>query len=154
MAVDPVVSVLAKQSASRLKEMRDDAVKQREDLRIQIEWLDRALVEKGHSPAPSASANGTRPGRRRGNKREAIKAVLGTEHRVWTPNEIREGLAAQGIDMTVEAVRVALRRMSSDEVERGPDGVGWKLPSVNGSTQEPLTEVPSSGPEGVRPAAS
>jgi hypothetical protein len=151
MVGDPIVALLAKQSASRLREMRDEANAQLQDLQNQIAWIDRALAEKGHGVRSSNTAENSlhRPGRRRGSKRGVIKNVLGTEpEREWTPREIQTALAERGIDATVESVRVTLRRMldNEGEVERGDHG--WRFASANGSVQESLGEAQSSGSEG------
>lgn len=131
-----------------------------QELRVQGTWVKRALAAKGDesaSSSPSASTNGNAeasPKRRRGNKREAIRTVMRTDpDHVWLPSEVRAGLLEQGIDSTVEAVRVALRRMGDhDEVVRGEDGNGWKLAPTNGAAPEgpqPLDlGAPSLGPGG------
>lgn len=133
---DPVTALLTKQSVARLRDMEREIASQLSDLQTQQVWVQRALAEKGASPAsasstdtPGTSSNGNRPKRKRSNKRQAITQVLLTDPaRVWLPSEVRDALAAQGIDSTAAAVRVTLRRMGDDgELERPPDGNGWTL---------------------------
>ncbi len=148
MTPNPVIELLAKQSTSRLRDMDKQIGEQIEDLRVQHDWVLRALAEKGVSatpaPAPSVSnGNGERPKRKRSNKRQAITQVLLTDPgRVWLPSEVRDALLAQGVDSTAAAVRVTLRRMGDDgELERPSDGNGWKLADPN------LAPDPSSSEE-------
>lgn len=128
--------MLAKQSAARLRDMDEKLSGQIVDLQVQQTWIRRALEEKGVTPpelapSPGNATNGspTRGKRKRSNKRSAIMKVLLTKpSAVWLPSEVREGLLTQGIDSSVEAVRVTLRRMGEDgELVRPPDGNGWQL---------------------------
>lgn len=147
MADDPVVELLAQTSATRLRDMDTKLSGQIADLQVQQRWVRRALEQKGAAPLTTdASSNGTgaRAKRKRSNKREAIMKVLGADpNRVWLPSEVKEGLLAVGIDSSVEAVRVTLRRMGdAGELTRPPDGNGWQLPNPF------LTESDPSGVEG------
>lgn len=151
--VDPVVELLAKQSVARLREMDAQIEAQIADLSVQGTWVKRALAEKGQEVPPATTTNGVEPERvkrRRGSKRDAIIELMQTDPgRVWLPSQVRAGLLERNIDSTVEAIRVALRRMGDDhELERGDDGNGWKLASTNGAVQQPLEEAPSLEPEG------
>jgi hypothetical protein len=137
MSENPVVALLATQSTKRLREMDNAIAEQLADLNAQRVWVRRALSSKGASldaepeaGTPSAhNGNGKRPGRKRGSKREAIVELMRTDpRRVWLPSEVRASLEQQGIDVTVEAVRVTLRRMGDDnELVRPEDGNGWML---------------------------
>lgn len=151
MPVDPVVELLAKQTAARLRDMAAQIDTQISDLRVQRAWIDRALEVKQPSTASSertATTSKSTTKSRRSSKRDAIKALMQTDpDRTWLPSEVRDGLAARDIESTAGAVRVALRRMGDDhEVVRPDDGHGWKLASSNGSgnVQESLAEAPSS----------
>jgi hypothetical protein len=152
--LDPVVTLLAKQSAKSLREMDDAITGQIDDLATQRAWIRRALAEKGIGPEgdaetdkPSAptNGNGARPGRKRGDKRHAITELMQTDAgRVWLPSEIREGLAARGMDVTVAAVRVTMRRMGDDgELVRPDDGNGWLLATTGATPGAPSSEGPS-----------
>jgi hypothetical protein len=146
---DPVVEILSKQSAARLREMLESADKQISDLRVQREWITRALESKGAAPASTQHEQSAPAlGRKRGSKRTLIQEILAADpQRVWIPADVRTALAERGHEASIESVRITLRRMAADrEVIREPNG--WKLASANGSTQEPLTEVPNLGPEG------
>jgi hypothetical protein len=137
MADDPIVQLLAKQSAARLRDMDATLSGQITDLQVQQVWVRRALEEKGVTPPTTSPAtseathgeNGSRAKRKRSNKREAIMKVLMTNpNRVWLPSAVKEGLLAEGIDSSVEAVRVTLRRMGDDkELVRPEDGNGWMV---------------------------
>lgn len=153
--LDPVVALLAKQSAKSLREMDEAIAGQIEDLATQRAWIRRALAEKGvdlttdtaESGKLSArvNGNGAKPGRKRGDKRQAISQLMHSDpERVWMPSEIREGLAAQGIDVTVAAVRVTMRRMGDDgELVRPDDGNGWLLAEAGATLGAPSSEGPS-----------
>ena len=136
---DPLVTLLAKQSAKSLREMDEAIGGQLDDLHTQRVWVRRALAEKGieiaadAAPAnaePVGNSNGARPGRKRGDKRQAIIDVMRTDPaRVWLPSETRDALAARGVETTAASVRVAMRRMGDDdELVRPTDGNGWLLP--------------------------
>ena len=154
MPVDPVVEVLAKQSASRLREIGAQIDAQIEDLRVQGAWIKRAIDHKvgaGTSPAPRADDGATtKPAKRtRSSKRDLIKKIMQTDPaRTWLPSEVRDALTTQGVESTAAAVRVALRRMGDDnEVVRPDDGNGWILASANGNSARPAlaaAEPPSS----------
>lgn len=152
MTQDPVVALLTRQSASRLREMSAEIHGQLESLRFQYELVNRALAEKrrftesartGDVPPNSTQARHT--------KRAIFHEILSSKPDYpWTPSEILASLEAREIESNGAAVRVMLRRMAKDgEVERGPGGYGWMLASANGSRQESLTEATSSGPEGM-----
>jgi hypothetical protein len=50
----------------------------------------------------------------------------------------------QGIESSSSSIRVMLRRMAEDEeVERGAQGVGWKLASSDSSHRQEPSEVTS-----------
>jgi len=148
---NPVIDVLAKQSAAKLEAMQKDIEAQITDLRTQARWVDRALVEKGIHPAhdeenlePSAPATPApakikRRGQKKTGTADAIRAVISErpEH-VWKPAEVIKAVKARGVPSSDQAIRVALRRMHKVEhfLERGPDGTGWRLASSNGSRQE------------------
>jgi hypothetical protein len=149
--LDPVVSLLAKQSAKSLREMEESIGGQLADLTTQRAWIRRALAEKGvdldgeepPTALGSASRNGTGhgPNRKRGDTRQAILKLMRTEPaRVWLPSEVRDALEAHGIEVTAAAVRVAMRRMGRDnETIRPDDGNGWML----------APDIPSSGEPGT-----
>lgn len=143
MVGHPVVELLTKQSRARLREMDTQITAQIEDLRVQSAWIKRALAEKGEGDDTTGGVPAVAAKRRRGQTREAIMSVIVADpERVWLPNEVRKGLLERGIDMKVEALRVALRRMGDDnELVRGPDGNGWKLASTNGAVQSSLDEA-------------
>lgn len=134
MPDDPIVDLLAKQSTARLRDMLNYATKQIDDLLVQRAWIERALADKG-APAmratPSTSAQ-AQPKHRRSSKRDAIIAAMRTQpKRVWLPSEVRDALAEDGIAMTVEAVRVALRRIGDGgNLVRPHNGNGWMLPTA------------------------
>jgi len=149
---DPLVSLLARQSAKSLREMDESIGGQLEDLTTQRTWVRRALAAKGvelepeaarAAPSATSNGNGKRPGRKRGSKRGAILQIMRNDHdpeRIWLPSEVREALERMGIDVTVEAVRVTLRRMGEDqELVRPADGNGWKLAPGVSSPGEPST---------------
>ena len=156
------MSLLAKQSAKSLREIDESISGQLADLTIQRTWVRRALAAKGIELEPEATtaspivaSNGnrngtrTRPGRRRGSKRGAILELMRTEpERVWLPSEVRAGLIQQGIDVTVEAVRVTLRRMGADdELVRPDDGNGWKVaPDIPSSGEPSATDLSEKAP--------
>lgn len=150
--MEPVLELLVKQSASRLRDMDEQIDAQLADLRVQSAWIKRALAQKaGPSPSDIRPLPEAKPGakRRRGSKRDAILRLLHTDPaRVWLPSEVRDGLAGQGVQSTAEAVRVALRRMGEEggTLVRGPDGNGWKLAS-NGEVpaSTPTTPLPQLG---------
>ena len=149
MANDPVVEILAKQSGARLREMLGDVDRQIGDLRVQREWIIRALESKGTSaPSTQHGRSTAAPERKRGSKRALIKEIFTVDpQKVWAPADVRSALAERAHEASIESVRIALRRMAADgDVIRDPKG--WKLASANGSAQEPLTEVPNLGPEG------
>jgi hypothetical protein len=153
--MDPVVELLAKQSASRLREMGAQIETQIEDLRVQGAWIQRAIEHKlgtGTSSTPAADEDTpTRTAKRtRSSKRDQIKKIMQTDPaRTWLPSEVRDILTTQGVESTAAAVRVALRRMGDDnEVVRPDDGNGWILASANGNGAQPApaaAEQPSSG---------
>jgi len=111
------------------------------DLRVQGVWIQRAIDHKlgtGTSAAPATDRGVDAPTaakRTRSSKRNLIKAIMRTDPgRTWLPSEVRDTLAAQGVESTAAAVRVALRRMGDDnEVVRPDDGNGWILASANGN---------------------
>lgn len=153
MAEDPVIDLLAKQSAARLRDMDATVSKKIGDLLVQQAWVRRALEAKGVAVPPReapSNGNGARAKRKRSNKRNAIMNILVSDpDRVWLPSEVRERLLAEGIDSSVEAVRVTLRRMGEDdELERPPDGNGWKL---SDSTTHQHTSTEPEGPDTALP---
>lgn len=126
-----------------------------DDLRVQGAWIQRAIDHKlgtGTSSAPAADGDTpTKTAKRtRSSKRDLIKTIMHTDPgHTWLPSEVRDKLAAQGVESTAAAVRVALRRMGDDhEVVRPDDGNGWILASANGNGAQPApaaAEEPSSG---------
>jgi len=140
---DLFLELLSKLSTSRLRERREQIHARIARLQFEGEYVDRALAAKGTESASPPSTSSRRPDarpavvktKRRGNKRDAILAVMRTDpDRVWLPSEVRERLAAdQGIDMTRESVRVAMKRMLADrELQRPGEGLdGFKLVARN-----------------------
>ena len=136
-----MVDLLAKQSAARLREMEAQLRSQMDDLRVQAEWVARALVVKGQTTADAPPSTGHKPvpspsggvnavvRRRRSNKRGAIRALMETRpDHTWLPSEVRDGLATQGIETTADSLRVAMRRMAEEGLlERSETGHGWRL---------------------------
>ncbi len=156
--MDPIVALLAKQSASRLRDMRTEVRDQIESLRFQAELIDRALADKippgeRQRVAKPSTDNG------RGSRRAIFREILGTRpDHAWKPAEIGAALTERNIQASSAAVRVMLRRMAADrEVTHGADGAGWKLVSANGSpgevepnaatTENETTEPPSTATE-------
>jgi hypothetical protein len=131
MVLDPVIALLAKQSAASLKTMQDEVRQQIESLRFQYELLGRAIEAKQTTAADGVATGGKSVPR--GARRGIFREVLGTRpDHPWLPSEVRTALAMQGIESTSAAIRVMLRRMVEDgEVERGEDGGGWKLVAPN-----------------------
>jgi hypothetical protein len=152
MPVDPVVALLAKQSKNRLQTMQRQVRDQIESLQAQDEMIAQALAEKGQ-PGTDAQNGTPKAQGRPSNKRDVFKKIIASRpDHAWLPAEMRDALAAEGIESNSPAIRVMLRRMGeAGEIERGPDGTGWKLKlaSANGSTQESLTEATSVGPGDV-----
>jgi len=140
-----IVSLLAKQSTSRLREMQAEVRAQLRSLEYEAELIANALAEKGQPPGSETNGAQPRVVSPRGKVRETFREIMDTKpDHVWLPAEIRTELAARGIQSTGAAIRVMLRRMAeADEVTRGPGGNGWKLASTNGSHQEPLVEATS-----------
>jgi hypothetical protein len=128
MVPDPVITLLAKQSAASLKTMQDEVRQQIESLRFQYELLSRAIKAKR---TDDVAAGGTSVPR--GARRAIFREILGTRpDHPWLPSEVRTALAMRGIESTSAAIRVMLRRMVEDgEVERGEDGTGWKIVASN-----------------------
>ncbi len=141
--VDPIPALLAQQSRSFLRKLREDGEKQVRDLQQQLAWIDRALAEK-ENDAPrrpitvTPAANGGKTGRHLSMQRRLIKQILVSREpgRVWAPAELKVALNEYGLEPSNEAVRVTLRRMGeAGEVERGANGSGWKLPSARADKQ-------------------
>lgn len=137
MSPDPVLELLAKQSATSLRAMQDEIRLQIESLRVQYELLTRAVAAK------QPSATGAQVPR--GAKRAIFREILSTRpDHPWMPSEVRTALAMQGIESSSSAIRVMLRRMAEDEeVERGAQGVGWKLTSSESPHRQEPSEATS-----------
>lgn len=160
MANNPVVDLLAKQSTAKLRTMQSDIQQQINDLMLQAQWIKRAIEEKSGTQttvdAPTDAGprlKRTAPKRRSTGTSAAIRQVIegGDPERVWLPGEVVREVKARGVTSSAAAIRVALRRMGEDGLlARGPNGEGWKLASVNGSSaSEPSTDAPSVGLGGM-----
>jgi hypothetical protein len=163
MASNPVVDLLAKQSTAKLRTMQGDIQQQINDLMLQAQWIKRAIEEKGGTRTTAdvpadAESRLTAPIRRNTGTNAAIRQVIegGDPERVWLPGEVVREVKARGITSSAAAIRVALRRMGEGGLlARGPNGEGWKLASVNGSSaSEPSTGAPSVGLGGMDGATS
>ena len=142
--MDPFTTLLAKESRSKLTKLRGEAQQQIYELQAQISAIDRVIADRTGDEGPVRTVNdavrASKPGRRRGEQREAIMAILGSRPQldIWDNGEIKDALNERGIDPTAEALRVQLRRMEeSREIERA--GGGWRLMSTatpNGSAPD------------------
>jgi hypothetical protein len=134
-----VVTLLAKQSPSRLLAMQAEAREKKASLQAEEELITRALAEQGQSTGP-VSNKSKLPSDSHSNreKREIFREILSTRpDHAWMPAEMRLELSKRKIESTNDAIRALLRRMAKDgEVIRGDDGTGWRLASTNGSHQE------------------
>ncbi len=151
MAEQPVLELLSKLSAGKLRGMQHDIDVKVADLQTQREWIDRALKAKNGAHVVISGGGGQiHVGGRKGTT-ALIRDVLSQRPGyVWKPAEVIEQLRARGSESSGAAIRVALRRMAeppNNILERGPNGTGWRLASSNGSLGESFSEAPISGSE-------
>ncbi len=155
MAANSVLELLAKQSATKLQAMEQSIDAQIADLKTQKELVGRALIEKGvRKPAPKSDEKPPNHRKRRNTRTGSstvIREIIREQpERVWMPREIIQAAHERNVSSKAQSIRVALRRMGEQGfLERGPDGEGWKLASVNGSAEESSSEAQSSGPVGL-----
>jgi hypothetical protein len=161
MPSELILELLMKQSANRLRQMDEELTAEIRRLQFEAEYVHRALEQKqggrvqsstrasALSPAtPALDRNQHAP--RRASKREPIMRIVREDpERVWMPADVRERLNAEGIDMTTDATRVAMRRMLDDGLfHRGPGGQGFKLASPNGTLEDAIAGPTRNGNSG------
>lgn len=154
MAANSVPELLAAQSKAKLRAMEQALDEQIADLKIQKQWVGKALLAKGGGSKPTVSAgdkaSGQNTGRKTGSTEMLRQIIKEQPERVWMPKDVIDAANEKGISSTDAAIRVALRRMyERGFLERGPDGTGWKLASSNGSAGESSSEAQTSGPVGM-----
>ncbi len=154
MPDDLFMDLLLKQSATRLRDMRAQVEEKRRLLDFEAEYLDRALAAKGADTAGQQSAvsqASPSQGSKRKSKRTDIVSLMQTDpERVWMPAEICDGLAERGIETTKPGIRVAMKRMVGEELERPGEGAhGFKLKLASTNGDRPSVEAPSLGLGGM-----
>jgi len=164
MPSEMILDLLTKQSATRLREMRDNLRAEITRLQFEAEYVERALEAKqskkaaataapavpgapaAPQQAPGTDGDETLSGSGRSNKREPILQIARTDpERVWMPSDMRDALARQGIATTPDAIRVTMRRMLLEGLfERGPKHQGFILVTDDQDADSPAQSSPAS----------
>ena len=152
MTDDPVLGLLLKQSAQKLRAMQRDIDAEIANLQASRVQVGRALARKdGNGVVGAANGSGSRvnASKRAGASNSLILTIMAerADH-VWMPAEIIRAVHERGHGNSDAAIRVALRRLSgrpNAPITRGPEGTGWKLASSNGSGRESSSEAHISG---------
>jgi hypothetical protein len=145
MPSEMILELLTKQSATRLREMRDGLRSEIARLQFEAEYVERALEAKQSKKKAANPASGAAEGddderlNGRSNKREPILEIARTDPaRVWMPSDVRDELAQRGISTTPDAIRVTMRRMLLEGLfVRGPKHQGFILAAEHGGPDQP-----------------
>lgn len=114
MTSDFFSELVANVDSERLLNRRRENKEMIDRLGFENRYIDAELGRRsGAGPAQSKNAPTRKVGTRRQNKNDAIKTVMRTDATAaWVPAVVRDRLAAEGIDATKDAIRVAMGRMA------------------------------------------